>query len=167
MKEKLQEYALLAEIISAIAIVLSLIFVGMQVRLGSEQTAANSRALEASVRESMLNADLSILQTSLPYKNMQAFTPPTNAEETNQQSMFAYMLERTRENYWKQRKNGMLDEESYLSYRETFLQFLINSDFHLGLWKDNEDYFVPGFVAEINDELRIRGRLNASEQKTK
>ena len=30
MKEKLQEYALIAEIISAIAIVLSLIFVGLQ-----------------------------------------------------------------------------------------------------------------------------------------
>jgi len=164
---KLEKWALCAEIVSAIAIVLSLIFVGMQVRLGTEQTAANSRALEATVRESMLNADLSILQASLPYKNMQQFTPPANEEETNQQSMFAYMLERTRENYWKQHANGMLDEESYLSYRETFLQFLINSDFHLGLWKDNKNYFVPGFVAEINDELRKRGRPTAFEQKTK
>jgi len=31
MKEKLQEYALIAEIISALSIVLSLIFVGLQV----------------------------------------------------------------------------------------------------------------------------------------
>ena len=31
MKEKLQEYAFVAEIISAIAIVASLIFVGMQI----------------------------------------------------------------------------------------------------------------------------------------
>ena len=31
MKEKLQEYALIAEIISALCIVLSLIFVGLQV----------------------------------------------------------------------------------------------------------------------------------------
>ena len=43
MKEKLQEYALIAEIISAIAIVLSLIFVGLQVRQGSEATDANTR----------------------------------------------------------------------------------------------------------------------------
>ena len=164
---KLEKWALISEIISAIAIVLSLIFVGMQVRQGTEQTAANSRALEATVRESMLNADLSILQVSVPYKNMQQFGPPANQEETNQQSLFAYMLERTRENYWKQRNNGMLDEESYLSYRETFLQYLINSDFHLKLWKENEDYFVPGFVAEINVELRKHGRLTESGQETK
>ena len=144
---KLEKWALCAEIVSAIAIVLSLIFVGMQVRLGTEQTAANSRALEATVRESMLNADLSILQASIPYRNMQQFNPPANEEEANQQSMFAYMLQRTRENYWKQHANGMLDEESYLSYRETFLQFLINSDYHPKLWKENRNYFVPGFVA--------------------
>ena len=38
MKEKLQEYALLAEVISAIAIVISLIFVGIQINQNTEQS---------------------------------------------------------------------------------------------------------------------------------
>ena len=54
MKEKLQEYALIAEIISALAIVVSLIFVGLQVRQGSETTVANTEAIRSQVRESML-----------------------------------------------------------------------------------------------------------------
>ena len=54
MKEKLQQYALVAEIVSALAIVLSLIFVGLQVKQGSEQTAANTEAIRSQVRESML-----------------------------------------------------------------------------------------------------------------
>ena len=42
MKEKLQEYALIAEIISAIAIVISLIFVGIQVNQSNNIASAES-----------------------------------------------------------------------------------------------------------------------------
>lgn len=45
MKEKLQEYARLAEILSATAVVASLIFVGFQVKQQSEETALNTRAI--------------------------------------------------------------------------------------------------------------------------
>jgi hypothetical protein len=158
---KLEKWALIAEIVSAIAIVLSLIFVGLQVRQGTEETAANSKALEATVRESMLNADLSILQSLLPYGNMAA--SPTTPEEMARQTAFAYMLGRTRENYWKQHENGMLDDESYLSYRETFLRLLVRSDFALQVWEENNPYLVPGFVAEINGELVRRGRVPPPE----
>jgi hypothetical protein len=61
MKEKLQEYALIAEIISAICIVLSLIFVGLQVRQGAEETAANTAAIRGSVRQSLMEADKDLL----------------------------------------------------------------------------------------------------------
>lgn len=158
---KLEKWALVAEIVSAIAIVLSLIFVGLQVRQGTEETAANSRALEATVRESMLNADLSILQASLPYGNLGSAASPTTPEEIGRQTAWSYMLGRTRENYWKQHENGMLDDESYLSYRETLLRLLVRSDFALDIWKDNSSYLVPGFVAEINGELVRRGRMPA------
>lgn len=163
---KLEKWALIAEIVSAIAIVLSLIFVGLQVRQGTEETAANSRALEATVRESMLSADLSILQSLLPYNIVGVFDSPTTEEEISRLTTYSFMLGRTRENYWKQHANGMLDEESYLSYRETLLRFLVNSDFHLDVWMANNSYFVPGFVAEINDELRERGRLPITKQDT-
>jgi len=42
MKEKLQEYALLAEIFSALAIVISLIFVGIQIQQNSELSQVNA-----------------------------------------------------------------------------------------------------------------------------
>jgi hypothetical protein len=161
---KLEKWALVAEIVSAVAIVLSLIFVGLQVRQSSEETAANSRALEANVRESMLNADLSILQTMLPYTHILEGIDPENELEAREQTMYSYMLGRTRENFWKQRQNGMLDDETYLSYRETFIRYLIQSDFHLGIWNANKPYLVPGFVAEIDQELRTRDRLPAIGQ---
>ncbi len=47
MKEKLQEYALLAEIISALAIVISLVFVGFQIR--DNTIASEAASYQASV----------------------------------------------------------------------------------------------------------------------
>jgi len=48
MKEKLQEYALVAEIIGGVAIVISLVFVGVQVSQTAEETATNTTAIRAS-----------------------------------------------------------------------------------------------------------------------
>ena len=55
MKEKLQDYALIAEIVGGIAIVASLIFVGIQVRLTAEETSLNTRHMQAMVYQEMQN----------------------------------------------------------------------------------------------------------------
>lgn len=160
---KLEKWALIAEIISALAIVLSLIFVGLQVRQGTEETAANSRALEATVRESMLNMDVSLFLAALPYEGFVPTGEPTTPEEIRKFGIYGAINHRSRENYWNQFSNGMLDEATYLSYREPFLQLLEDSDFYLSMWKADTQWLVPGFVAEINEELTRRGRLTVSE----
>jgi hypothetical protein len=45
---KLKKWALVAEIGSAIAVVISLVFVGFQVRLGADETAVNTAAIRSS-----------------------------------------------------------------------------------------------------------------------
>ncbi|MBT5031628.1 MAG: hypothetical protein HOM55_04960 [Proteobacteria bacterium] len=54
MKEKLQKYALLAEIFSAIAVVASLMFVGFQIQQQSEETALNTRAIETAAYQDLI-----------------------------------------------------------------------------------------------------------------
>ena len=77
MKKNLQEYALLAEIVSAISIVLSLIFVGIQIGQGADETAANTRAVNGQVRESMMNVEINLLSlvAEHPYLYDLAFFP--------------------------------------------------------------------------------------------
>ena len=162
MKVRLQEYALVAEIISAIAIVISLIFVGLQVGQSSAETAANSRALEATVRESMLNADLAILQSALPYSFILQRDPETE-DERGQARIYFYMLNRSRENYWKQHSNGMLDDETYFSYRDNFINTLVRSDYALSAFDAGRDVLIPGFIAEIDEQLEKRGRIPRQE----
>jgi hypothetical protein len=54
MKEILEEYALIAEIISAIAVIISLIFVGLQIR-------SNTKATQASTFHKIDALDINIL----------------------------------------------------------------------------------------------------------
>jgi hypothetical protein len=71
LKEKLQEYALIAEIIGAIAIVASLIFVGLQVRLSAEETAQNTLQMQAMVYQA--------LQDEIVERNLLNATSPERA----------------------------------------------------------------------------------------
>ena len=60
MKGKLQEYALVAEIIGGIAIVISLVFVGVQVSQTAEETATNTTAIRASAYQELTTQILNI-----------------------------------------------------------------------------------------------------------
>ena len=66
MKEKLQEYALIAEIISALAVVAGLIFVGLEIRQGNEQSALNTRALEVASYQNLIEQILEINNLVIP-----------------------------------------------------------------------------------------------------
>ena len=55
MKRSLQEYALFAEILSAVAVVASLVFVGLQIRQESNETALNTRAIEAAAYQDLIS----------------------------------------------------------------------------------------------------------------
>jgi len=50
----LQTWALVSEVIGGIAVVLSLIFVGFQIQQSSEETAMNTRALEATAYQNLI-----------------------------------------------------------------------------------------------------------------
>jgi len=60
LKEKLQEYALVAEIISAIAVVAGLIFVGLEIQQSTAQSALNTRALETAAYQDLVSQILDI-----------------------------------------------------------------------------------------------------------
>lgn len=56
MKEKLQEFALIAEIASAVAVVLSLLYVGYQIRESTEQARLDSiRTMDQGYQQQAMN----------------------------------------------------------------------------------------------------------------
>jgi hypothetical protein len=122
MKERLQEYALIAEIIGGISIVASLLFVGFQVR-------QNSEALLAGSRLNLLGADLQVLDNMMDYPEL--YDVPNQDGFTGDAALrlrvhYVTMM-RIREYAWQQYNNGVLDELTFQAYLEP-LKFVFNSE---------------------------------------
>ena len=80
MREKLQEYALMAEIFSALAIIASLIFVGLQINQNSATIKAQTRnALAAIARDNIkVGMDARFVNIWAKKKNGEELTPEEN-----------------------------------------------------------------------------------------
>jgi hypothetical protein len=122
MKEKLQEYALIAEIIGGIAIIASLLFVGYQIQ-------QNSEALLAGSRQNLLEADLQVLDNMMDYPML--YDVPAQDDFTGDDFLrlrvhYVSMM-RIREYAWQQYNNGVLDEQTFNAYLEP-LKFVFNSE---------------------------------------
>lgn len=154
MTERLREYALVAEIISALAIVVSLVFVGLQVRQSAKETAINSNAVQASVREAILQSDMNLLLYAGEHDLMQG---PITPEKQQKELALRVAQIRARENAWVQHQNGIVDDATYLSYRDAFIKNLSDQGMR-SAWKELTSYYdlVPGFVDDINVEIAAR-----------
>jgi len=60
LKAKLQDYALIAEIVSALAVVAGLIFVGLEIRQSTDQAALNTRAIEVASYQDLIGQIIDI-----------------------------------------------------------------------------------------------------------
>jgi hypothetical protein len=138
----LQEYALIAEVVSALAIVLSLIFVGLQVRQGAKETRENSVALRSQVQQAMMEADKDLLLFRAENGNL---------DERGNFYYFAAIF-RGRQLYWTQRNVGLLDDATYLSYMSPFVQGTLND---------------PDFTSTARFSMRSRAACSSSKQRAR
>lgn len=116
---KLKEWALVSEIVGAIAIVVSLIFVGLQVRQSADETALNTSAVKAEAYQSLVGYLLEFDSDMYTYehiaelsirKNTGQGEPLTRVEERQYERTLAYLLELGDLAYY-QYLQGVLDRE--------------------------------------------------------
>jgi hypothetical protein len=71
---KLKEWALVGEIAGAVGIIISLVFVGYQIKQGTEETSLNTRAVEASAYQDLtvqiLSLNLSLIENPVITETM-------------------------------------------------------------------------------------------------
>jgi hypothetical protein len=122
---------LVAEILSAIAVVCSLVFVGLQVRQGAEETAFNTRAIQAHAYQE-LTSDISTLnqvvidnpEFALTWQRLLRGEPPQTETENAQATAYLFMVYRHGELAFIQYKNGLLEESGLrgVLYWDRFLR---------------------------------------------
>lgn len=139
----LTKVSAIAEILSSIAIVLTLVYLAIQ-------TQQNTESNQSAVRQSMLESDMGIL-----FSNNGAIMrdPDAMTEEEKVGYLTTYVaMIRSRESYWAEYQSGNLDEETYRSYIDPFVRVTFSSEFSRLIWESRAELgvFRSGFVADVN-----------------
>ena len=143
----LEQYAYIAEIIGVIIVVVTLLYLSVQVRQGANLMRSESRqALVNNTREQLLayldNVDL--------FDKMAGEEKLSPADQLRFSAVWLMNM-RNREHEWFQYKDGILDEPTWLSYRE-IIRLTLSSKRHRTWWNKMKLVFDSEFV-EIVDRF--------------
>lgn len=143
------------EIISAVAVVISLVFVGFEIRNSTEQTEQNTRALQVSAYQDLINriVDMNAIDiedgTSIEsLLNLDARTP----EQAQKLNSRIWIIFRHGDMAYFQYESGSISEERMLSAMAPLLDRLGYAPV-VNQWNEVKWAFVPAFQSFIDEFL--------------
>lgn len=147
---QLEKIAPIAEIVSSIAIVLTLIYLTIQ----TEQT---NEALIANSRQGMLMADLAMIDTlvnnpDVEVNSRKPVSELTATEDSQVANSYAGLL-RSREFAWLQYQAGILDKETFDSYIETMIRMTSDRQGYRFYWNQFSKRTNPEFTKYVDSML--------------
>ena len=153
----LAEFTNISEIVSSIAIIITLIFLSIQMR-------HNTRALYATMRQSVLDEDSRLLSQVVTHPDMMIRNakPDLTDEEVVSHYATLTLFIRHRENDFVQYKNGVLDKQTWERFKNSIsgtFMFERNQNFWFNYAQTS---FEPGFVKEMNAIIRETRVINKS-----
>ena len=150
MKERLQEYALIAEIVGGIAIVLSLIFVGMQIRQNSEISQVNAYqelVSQITVMNTLRVQDAEFADLFWRFDHGQQ---PQDDKERARLEAFLYMVFRHGDLAYRQYDKGLIDQDGLISVLSPTRSFL-NTQIGREVWETLSPSLQSGYVDFVED----------------
>ncbi len=152
---KLQKWALIAEILGAVAVIVSLGFVGYQLQQSNEQAALNTRALELAAYQQLIvgisefnlttiqSSDLRVVREKLESE------AELNTDEASILSAFLYLAYRNGDLAYLQYQQQMIDEERLRSGLGLLINYL-ELPVVQAHWKGAQEGFVETYRDYIN-----------------
>jgi len=144
----LEQIAYVAEIIGVIVVVVTLIYLSMQIRQGAELLRSESR--QAQVTNDQNGVYKFVEHPELGRLFSQKETP-SFAEKTKLNFWMIGQM-RAREHEWLQYRSGALDEETWLSYREV-IYFLLGTERTRELWDLCSPFFNSDYVGMVGNMM--------------
>lgn len=152
---------LLAQIASAAAVAVSLVFVGLEVRETAEQTALNTVSLQVSAYQALigqidewnriiLNPEIAALALKLEDPDGE-WTQLSAVDQSRARSLL-YLLIRHADMAFYQYERGMLPEDRLESALVPFL-FTISAPMGRAQWERSRANFVPAFRSYVDRQL--------------
>lgn len=143
------------EIVSATAVVVSLVFVGLEIRNSSEQVEQNTQALQIAAYQDLISRIVEInalhIEESTSIESLLALDSPTE-EQSRKLQNFLWILFRHGDMAYFQFEKGAISEERMRSAMAPLvlrLQYPQVRDH----WQTTKFVFVPEFQAYIDHEI--------------
>lgn len=151
MKQKLQEYALVAEIVGAVAIVLSLIFVGTELQ---RNTSTVRGATFQSVSDSITEFTLSLATTpGLAELYVRGLNNPNelSTEESIRFNMLITTIGRRIESAYIQKESGLLLDSQWAGFRSV-CKGALRSEGAISWLEQNPTNYSPEFTEYLRND---------------
>jgi hypothetical protein len=140
----LEQIAYLAEIIGVIIVVVTLIYLSVQVRQGAELLRSESR--QAQITNDLDGVYKFVEHPELGRLFCQVETP--SFVEKTKLNFWIIGQMRAREHEWLQYRSGALDEETWISYRDV-IYFLLGTERARELWALCSPFFNSDYVEMV------------------
>lgn len=141
------------EIISATAVVISLVFVGLEIRNSTEQTEQNTRALQVSAYQDLINRIVDMnaidIEDGTSIESLVSLESPT-AQQMQKLNSRIWIIFRHGDMAYFQYESGSISEERMLSAMAPLLDRL-NYDPVVQQWNRDKWAFVPAFRSFIDE----------------
>jgi hypothetical protein len=155
MKEKLQTYALVAEIVGALAVVLSLVYVGIQIQEGTQQARLDSiRTMNEGYQQQAMNYVHNEALGIAWHKILEGEVLTKREVDMFGDNLFANLM--LLEETWNAVKAGYLDEaflDSKIALIETKILASPQIRERHALMVENRIY-TPEFIAWLDEQLQ-------------
>jgi len=151
VRRTLQDWASIAEIMGAVAVVLSLIYVGYGLR-------ENTRAIEAQTRQAFSAQDMTFFETALDQSVIAMAEAKRQAGEAlsgleqSQLETREHMNFRIFEHAFYQFRKGTLEEDEWDRYARIIRNKCIDLP-ALSMWNGNKEIFQPDFRKFVDDAI--------------
>lgn len=161
----LEDFYFISQIAAALGIMLSLIFVGVQLRMGRKQAEEDERVARGQVIQAVASEHRqhSVDMAAYPqiYRCFVGGADPEKMtdEERAQFAIFAFATLHMTQNIYFQHRRGLLDDRTYETYIPLLVGFLSN-DAGQQYWRERRGlFFDPDFVEMMNDRFAERRPL--------
>lgn len=150
MKKRVSYYSELAQIISAVAVVISLIYVGIQIR---QNTLATKAAMRQSISDNDVTYLLSFLDNSIVAEANAKLTAGDTLSIKEKEQLIAqqHVNFRVFENAHYQNKNGLLENEVWQRYKIIIHLLLSHNETAMEHWQGNSFTYTSSFQNTIQE----------------
>jgi len=144
----LEQYAAIAEITGLTIVVITLLYLAIQVRQGAH-------LLRSESRQALMNNEKDILLAYLENQDLfDKLSSPEALSSADQRRFSALWIlnMRNREHEWFQYKDGILDEATWQSYRQ-IMRLILTSKRHRMWWGKIKVAYDPDFVTMVDQYI--------------